>query len=713
MPSAEDEQLDAELDDSEGAMAQMTIESPPPATSPEVDVESGIVEDTVMETETKVTSGLDEQMEILEEQERIVQRTEAITVPGPTDALPFIVDTVGDRSLAPPATAIAPLIRSHSPTPSDSSEEVILFRGRHDVVTVRDETEAPTHQPSFTPTNKSHVADALLDALDDASAAPRENASSQVAASAEGTWASQAPKWREEEPKQWIHANGEKSKTQRSYPPVQETGSRKSKSARKRNNRQMRLQEDLEEELLQDYIENMDQEEMEAMRVMAENGGDSWDSTDEEIDDKEDEEDDEEVDFIINASDLDSSYDEDEDEDMDEEDETGDDSDLESDIEAAEREMWEDEEDLRQRRQDAMTDEEIARILAKQESYGMGSDELLLFDGGFAEGDEFGDLDAARVGLPAFITRAAKGKNKRGTPKGGRRGGRKSDHYPDASLMADVLEQDPYGGFDIMDMDRPSLRPKKKGRKSAGALPEELAGLSDEELIAEITNSWAADRDKKKAKKAEREELRALGLLGGGKKKGNKFKPDLSTRYMEGMTMEQIKIELRDFLEEDDFSSKHFPPMLATDRKILHQIAAHFNLKSKSVGSGKNRAPVLIKTSRTIEWSDEHFAPVHDMIRKGFFKNSQMRGKAPRGGRNAQIASENRRKRKGGGMGDAVSYRNGEVVGASAPEIGESNFGRRLMEKMGWEKGMSLGKHGAGLLVPVAAVIKSGKAGLG
>ncbi|THX06326.1 hypothetical protein D6D13_06589 [Aureobasidium pullulans] len=325
----------------------------------------------------------------------------------------------------------------------------------------------------------------------------------------------------------------------------------------------------------------------------------------------------------------------------------------------------------------------------QNQELGIDGDDIMLYD------DRFGDVDGARAGLANYSVK---------TPKGGKKkkGGRKSDNFPDATLMADVLEQDAYGGFDVMDYDRPSLRKKNKGRKS-GPLPEEL-GLSDSDLVEELQNQWANDRSKKASKKAEREELRQLGLLG----KKNKFKPDMNQRYTEGITMGQVRIELQDFLEQEDFTTKAFPPMQKNDRKVLHEIANHFNLKSKSVGSGKNRAPVLIKTQRTVEWSEQHFTRVSSLVSRSYLKSSSKKPKST-------LAGDVRRTRQmGGGGGGAAAYRNGDVVGHNASEIPATNFGRKLMEKMGWAAGMSLGKEGSGgLLVPVQATVKSGKAGLG
>lgn len=61
-----------------------------------------------------------------------------------------------------------------------------------------------------------------------------------------------------------------------------------------------------------------------------------------------------------------------------------------------------------------------------------------------------------------------------------------------------------------------------------------------------------------------------------------------------------------------------------------------------------------------------------------------------------------------------VSYVDGDVVGASAPEIGVENKGRAMLEKMGWSTGTALGAiNNKGILLPVAQVVKNSKTGLG
>jgi hypothetical protein len=177
-----------------------------------------------------------------------------------------------------------------------------------------------------------------------------------------------------------------------------------------------------------------------------------------------------------------------------------------------------------------MSDERIARLLAKQEELGMGSVELMLFDEE-ADGEEGDDSEFPRTSFTPIML-----PSKRRQPRGvgsQRAGG----DFPPASLLADA-----YDGFDVMDFDRPSLKKKPKGRR--GKLEFDL---SDSELETSMQMAWDNDRIKKKERKQEREELRAEGLLGS--KNG---KPDLKQKYKEGMGIHVVKEEIKKFLMGND-----------------------------------------------------------------------------------------------------------------------------------------------------------------
>ena len=186
-----------------------------------------------------------------------------------------------------------------------------------------------------------------------------------------------------------------------------------------------------------------------------------------------------------------------------------------------------DEQDLLDRERARMTDEQMARLLSKQEELGLGSDELVIFDGDEEEGTKEWDDEAAPQ--PLSFWNQPMVRRKRTT--------RLRQEIPFASAFADVLGQNPYNGFDVMDHGRPSLQKKPKSRR--GQLASEL---SDSELENSLLTAWQNDRFKKKMRKQEREELRVQGLLG---KKG---KVDMKAKYKEGISWEDVKKEIGTFL---------------------------------------------------------------------------------------------------------------------------------------------------------------------
>ncbi|KAI4098491.1 MAG: hypothetical protein L6R37_006478 [Teloschistes peruensis] len=363
-------------------------------------------------------------------------------------------------------------------------------------------------------------------------------------------------------------------------------------------------------------------------------------------------------------------------------------ADLQEDIENCRDEL-----DLLERRRAKMTDEQIARLLSKQEELGLGSGELLLFDGDDIEaGDDYRRVPNVQ-GTALLSEFSAIGPRQR---MGSNKAKQQLRHgIPSAMMFADGLDQDPYGGFDVMDRERPSLRKTPKGRRSAPTFE-----LSDTELEASLQVAWDKDRSKKKLRKKEREVLRAQGRL------GRPSKTDVKAKYREGISLEQVKFELMDFVASSR-QSLALPPMAQQDRKMIHEMANALRLKSKSSGQGKSRFPVLYKTGRSGDFSGAAMGKVESLLNsKRFFPRKDMRRsrKSATSGHDRVTASNVA----------GVSYRDGEVVGAAAPEIGTENRGRAILEKMGWSKGTALGAlNNKGMLQPVPHIVKTTKAGLG
>lgn len=149
-----------------------------------------------------------------------------------------------------------------------------------------------------------------------------------------------------------------------------------------------------------------------------------------------------------------------------------------------------------------MDDETLARLLSKQE-LAIGGDELMLFDSAFAE---------------------AGTKNKR-------RANRRAP--ASASQVADAFDD-----LDLADWSPPLGQPCRRRSKQ----PPNF-NVSDSEIEAVLKGAWQRDRERKKARKLEREALRAQGLLGK-----NANPDDLRVKYPTGMKLDDIKAELTSFL---------------------------------------------------------------------------------------------------------------------------------------------------------------------
>ena len=172
------------------------------------------------------------------------------------------------------------------------------------------------------------------------------------------------------------------------------------------------------------------------------------------------------------------------------------------------------------------TDDEIARMLSKQEELGLGSNKLVLFNNL--------DFEAVSNTLTSKMGRGGRQSNvvfhERSTPL----------KFLGSDEAQSMIVADQYGEFDIMDFGRLSLQRKSKGRKDAA--PQ----ASDEELNTAIQKSWKNDRAKKKLRKDARDEARLRGLL--GKKHG----ADTRSESQEAITASQIKAEIKSFLLSDD-----------------------------------------------------------------------------------------------------------------------------------------------------------------
>ncbi|CCE34765.1 hypothetical protein E4U22_007864 [Claviceps purpurea] len=251
--------------------------------------------------------------------------------------------------------------------------------------------------------------------------------------------------------------------------------------------------------------------------------------------------------------------------------------------------------------------------------------------------------------------------------------------------------------FDILDRNRPSVQ-RVRGGKGVRAKDVGFSNC-DSDLEQQLQVAWKNDRRRKKERKQQRDELRVLGLL----RKKNAV-DDLKLKYPSGMSILQVAQELRSFLQKGD-ESVTFPPMDAHSRKVVHELAQTFNIKSKSIGKGEQRRPSLYRTARTLPYSEAAFDQAAYRIHRKFLPRVDTKGKSK---------TSSKKQNKLDTPKSATDYLEGEIVGAAAPELGIGNRGRAMLEKMGWSCGTALGaEDNKGILQPVSLTMKRSKAGLG
>lgn len=348
---------------------------------------------------------------------------------------------------------------------------------------------------------------------------------------------------------------------------------------------------------------------------------------------------------------------------------------LETDLQVARADV-EEERHLEDRYISRMTDEQIAQTLSKQMELGLDSHEIMLFNG-----DE---LDTP----PPRDSEVARALHNQSNQKHG----------------FSWSTEDGCNAIEHLEGQNATLKGKSRtlasyessyGRRGgflAGDIPPDL---SDSELEQSRNISREKDRAKKKLRKQEREELRALGML--GKKK---FKRAVTREsHADDMGFDDLKQEIRNFLQSSD-QTLPLSPMASHVRKVIHEVCHKLAIKSRSVGSGKDRFPILYKTSRTKAFDERVFASFGRRLLPQHDRRERAR---------VVMAKKTHHQDAKGGF-----YRDGEVVGALAPELGHENRGRAMLEKMGWSTGSGLGAlNNRGISAPVAQVVRTSRAGLG
>ncbi|KAF9413903.1 hypothetical protein BGZ94_000574 [Podila epigama] len=213
------------------------------------------------------------------------------------------------------------------------------------------------------------------------------------------------------------------------------------------------------------------------------------------------------------------------------------------------------------------------------------------------------------------------------------------------------------------------------------------------------------------------EDIPASSFIGGRKKKGKNAPHGGNLE-----TLSELNRAIEDFVRDDDLRQLQLPPMPKALRRKVHLLAENYNLESQSLGSGKNRAPMLVRTHQTrlpphpvnvkklLNQSEQELKMIS--IQRRMNKHEGGRGGRGGGGGSRRGGSRRDKDDKGGGA-TATRPAFGSVVGGEASAISTENKGHRMLAKMGWSPGVGLGATGEGIIQPIEAVMRAKRRGLG
>jgi hypothetical protein len=246
-----------------------------------------------------------------------------------------------------------------------------------------------------------------------------------------------------------------------------------------------------------------------------------------------------------------------------------------------------------------------------------------------------------------------------------------------------------YDGVRDLEFETRTIKTKGKGRKKQLDL-DSIAGEFGEAL----QDQWARDRERKREKRQNRESNIAAE---------HSSSSDLCLKYPYTIYIKDIRLELDEFLGDSGRRSLTFPPLDPHGNRTVQNMAHAFNMKSRKFGAGTRQHVVVIKNKRTYRSLPEYDSIQRYLRQRPVFNRIDQ--KRPR----AEIDNEKSSRR---GNPSKAHVKEGDIVGANAPEISGDNFGRRLLIKMGWRTGQGLGLDNNGIAEPVMAKVKKTKLGI-
>ncbi|RCK62565.1 Protein SQS1 [Candida viswanathii] len=220
----------------------------------------------------------------------------------------------------------------------------------------------------------------------------------------------------------------------------------------------------------------------------------------------------------------------------------------------------------------------------------------------------------------------------------------------------------------------------------------------DPELQDSLTRQLTAYRSNKKQQRHARDEQRLESAI---------LHNDMLIKYPVSITIRQIRSEFEAFLKDESRETLSFPTLDTHGHKTIQRMADCYHMSVLKQGKlGTRKFLRIVKNKGTFK-NFPNYEGV-DRIMRGrpiFHRIDQKPAYAKKGDK------KNPHKSRGGDV--KTRFKEGDVVGAEAPEIGESNLGRQMLQKLGWVLGQGLGVDGnKGINQPIVAKVKTSKTGI-
>lgn len=272
------------------------------------------------------------------------------------------------------------------------------------------------------------------------------------------------------------------------------------------------------------------------------------------------------------------------------------------------------------------------------------------------------------------------------------------DGLQDMISFAQNMDKQRTLDIDPLDIPQSKYKIKGKGKKRKLIIDENKFGP---EIVQLLQEKYKLRVKHKAEKRVEKDFFVA---------QEHAFSDNLLLKYPYGMDVLSLRSEIEEFAANHKKwlvgSKRSFPSFDTSGNKTVIKFGKHFQLNHKKLVSKQKHYIQLVKTKNTMK---KEFNYLHvDMLcrqRQIFMRKDVKMPKDLAVRFNGEHLETERVKR---------NMQDGAVVAEGAKQLTSENLGFRMLSKMGWEKGMSLGNQDMDAIKePVKAIIKKGRKGLG